>query len=99
MAELQQELIDRTERRESYDDLTDEILQLREKQEQTAMDDTAKSEHKKRIRELRKFIERQKSEITEFDGTLVKKLLEKVTIHGDFMEFRFKSCVTVSVEK
>lgn len=99
MAELQQELIDRTERRESYDDLTDEILRLREKQEQTAMDDTAKTEHKKRIRELRKFIERQKSEITEFDGTLVKKLLEKVTIHGDFMEFRFKSCVTVSVEK
>ena len=91
MTELQQELIDRTERLENYEVITEEILRLREKQEQTAMDDTAKSEHKKRIRELRKFIE--------FDGTLVKKLFEKVTIHEDFMEFRFKSGVTVSVEK
>lgn len=47
MAELQQELIDRTERRERYDDLTEEILRLRELQAQTAMDDTAKKEHKK----------------------------------------------------
>lgn len=99
MTELQQELIDRAERRENYDDITEEILRLRELQEQTAMDDTAKSEHKKRIHELRKFIERQKREITEFDGALVKKLLKKVTIHEDFMEFRFKSGVTVSVEK
>ena len=37
MAELQQELIDRTERRERYDDLTEEILRLRELQAQTAI--------------------------------------------------------------
>lgn len=99
MAKLQQELIDRTERRENYDDITEEILRLREQQAQTAMDDNAKSEHKKRIRELLKFIERQKSKILMFDGSLVKKLLEKVTIYDDYMEFRFKSGVTVSVEK
>ena len=99
MAKLQQELIDRTERRENYDDITEEILRLRELQEQTAMDDTAKSQHKRRIRELLKFIERQQSKITVFDGSLVKKLLEKVTIYDDYMEFRFKSGVTVSIEK
>ena len=63
------------------------------------MDDTAKSQHKRRIRELLKFIERQQSKITVFDGSLVKKLLEKVTIYDDYMEFRFKSGVTVSIEK
>ena len=99
MAKLQQELIDRTERRENYDDITEEILRLRELQEQTAMDDTAKSEHKKRIRELLKFIERQKSKVCVFDGSLVKKLLEKVNVYDDYLEFRFKSGVTVSVEK
>ena len=99
MAELQQELIDRTERRENYDDITEEILRLRELQAQADMDGTAKSEHKKRIRELKRFIERQKREITAFDGSLVKKLLEKVTVYDDYLEFRFKSGVTVSVEK
>ena len=99
MAKLQQELIDRTERRENYNDITEEILRLRELQTQTAMDDNAKSEHKKRIRELLKFIERQKSKVLVFDGSLVKKLLEKVTVYDDYLEFRFKSGVTVSIEK
>ena len=99
MAELQRELINRTERRENYDDITEEILRMRELQEQKGMDDNAKSEHKRRIRELLKFIERQKNKVLVFDGSLVKKLLEKVTVYDDYLEFRFKSGVTVSVEK
>ena len=79
--------------------ITEEILRLRELQAQTAMDDNAKTEHKKRIRELLKFIERQKSKVLVFDGSLVKKLLEKVTVYDDYLEFRFKSGVTVSIEK
>lgn len=63
MADLQHELIDRTARRENYDDVAEEILRLREVQEQTAIDDTVKAEHKKRIWELRKFIQSQPSEI------------------------------------
>ena len=99
MAELQQELIDRTEHRENYDDITDEILRLRELQAQADMDGTAKSEHKQRIRELQRFIERQKSKVLAFDEGLVRKLLKKVTVYDDYLEFYFKSGVTVSVEK
>lgn len=98
MAALQQELINRTERRENYDDITEEILRLRELQEQKGMDDATQKEHTKRIRELQKFIQSQPSEITEFDESLVKKLLEKVTVHDDYLEFRFKSGVTISIE-
>lgn len=99
IAALQQELLDRTARRENYDGVTEEILRLREVQEQTAMDETAKAEHKKRIRELRKFIRSQPSKITKFDETLVRKLLTQVTVHEDYLEFQFKSGVTVSIEK
>lgn len=45
------------------------------------------------------FIRSQPSEITEFDESLVKKLLERVIGHDDYLEFRFKSGVMVSVEK
>ena len=62
------------------------------------MDDATQKEHTKRIRELQKFIQSQPSEITEFDEALVKKLLEKVTVHDDYLEFRFKSGVTNSIE-
>ena len=57
------------------------------------------SECKRRIRELLKIIKRQKSKVLVFDGSLVKKQLEKVTVYDDYLEFRFKSGVTVSVEK
>ncbi len=99
MAALQQELIDRTSRRENYDDLAEEILHLREVQAQTVMDDAAKAEHKKRIRELRAFIRSQPYGITEFDETLVKHLVERVTVFGDYLVFRLKSGVEVVVEK
>lgn len=82
----------------NYDDVTEEILRLRELQEQKGMDDAMQKEHKKRIKELQGFIRSQPSETTEFDEALVKKLLEKVTVHVDFLEFRFKSGVTISIE-
>ena len=77
---------------------SEEILRLRELQEQKGMDDATQKEHTKRIKELQKFIQSQPSEITEFDESLVKKLLEKVTVHDDYLEFRFKSGVTISIE-
>ena len=99
MAELQQELIDRTSRRKNYDDLSEEILRLRELRAQTVMDDAAKAEHKKRIQELQSFIRSQPQGITEFDETLVKHLVERITVYHDYLEFRFKSGVTIYVEK
>ena len=99
MRQLQQELIDRTETGMNYDDLAEEILHLREVQEQTVMDDAAKASHRERIQELFNFINSKPRIITEFDEALVKKLLEKVTVYDDYLEFRFKSGVTVSVEK
>ena len=99
MRQLQQELIDRTESGTNYDDLAEEILRLRELQEQTAMDDTARAAHRERIQELLHFIHFQPRTITEFDETLVKKLLESVKVCEDFLEFRFKSGVTISIEK
>lgn len=63
------------------------------------MDEAAKNERKKRIRELANFINSQPRTITEFDEALVKKLLESVKVCEFFLEFRFKSGVTISIEK
>ena len=99
MRQLQQELIDQTESGMNYDDLSEEILRLRELQEQSNMDEAVKNERKKRIRELANFIDSQPRTITEFDEALVKKLLESVKVCEFFLEFRFKSGVTISIEK
>ena len=98
MAELQHELIDRTERHENIDELAEEIFRLRELRSQTVMDDAAKNEHQKRIKELQAFIRSQQKGL-EFDETLVRHLLERVTVFPDNLLFTFRSGVTVTVEK
>jgi len=64
----------------NYDDLAEEILHLREVQEQTVMDDAAKAAHRERIQELLNFINSKPRTITEFDEALVRKLLESVKV-------------------
>ena len=96
--QLQQELLDRTESRQNYDDLVEEIFLLREQQEQTNMDEAAKAEHRDRIQALCNFINSPPRTITEFDEALVRKRLESVKVCEFFLEFRFKSGVTVSIE-
>ena len=99
MRQLQQELLDRTEKRLNYDDLAEEIFRLREQQEQTTMDEAAKAEHRDRIQELCHFINSQPRSITKFDETLVRKLLKDVKVCDVFIEFRFKSGTSVIIEK
>ena len=99
MRQLQQELLDRTEKRLNYDDLAEEIFRLREQQEQTTMDEAAKAEHRDRIQELWHFINSQPRSITKFDETLVRKLLKDVKVCDVFIEFRFKSETSVIIEK
>ena len=96
---MQQELIDRTESGMNYDDLAEEILRLRELQEQTVMDDAAKAALRERIQELMHFLNFQPRTITKFDGTLVRKLLKDVKVCDVFIEFCFKSGTSVIIEK
>jgi site-specific DNA recombinase len=45
------------------------------------------------------FLLEQPSTITEYDEQLVRRLIEKVTVHDDKFTVEFKSGVTVDVER
>ena len=94
---LQHELIDRTERHEDYSDIAEEIFALQEQREQIQVSKSSQAEYKKRIQELQFFIKSQPKQM-EFDETLAKHLLSKITVFDDHIIFEFKSGVTVSVE-
>lgn len=94
---LQHELIDRTERHEDYSDIAEEIFALREQREKVQVSKSSQAEYKKRIKELQFFIKSQPKQM-EFDETLAKHLLSKITVFDDHIIFEFKSGVTVSVE-
>lgn len=94
---LQQELLNRANNREAYDDVAEEIFHLRELQQQTDSDDTTKVIQMERIRELQDFIGRQERELTEFDEKLVKRWLRQITVWGDHYTVELKSGLSIDV--
>ena len=95
---LQYELLKRTENHEDYTDIADEIFSLREQREKIQVSKSSQAEYKKRVEELQFFIKSHPDELS-YDEILAKHLLSKITIFDDHIVFKFKSGVTVSVEK
>lgn len=67
---------------------------------QNALVESAEREGlKQRIREMRKFLEQQSTEVTEYDELLVRRLIEKVTVYDERFEVEFKSGRKVGVKR
>ena len=94
---LQQELLNRANNREAYDDVAEEIFHLRELQQQTESDETTKAIQMERIKELQDFIGQQSNELTEFDEKLVKRWLRQITIWDDHYTVELKSGLSIDV--
>lgn len=52
----------------------------------------------KQIRDLQDFVKNQPSTITEFDETLVSRLIAKITVFDDHFTVEFKSGITINIE-
>ncbi|WP_288154955.1 hypothetical protein [uncultured Sharpea sp.] len=76
--ELQEELIRKTNTKQDYNAIADEIFTLCEQKSQAAADTRSREKTQKRIAELQDFIGSQQSEITEFDESLIRKLIQQI---------------------
>ena len=97
LAELQQELINHASRKEDYNDIADEIFQLRELKQKNFTDTAIRDEHVKRINELTEFIEQHDSELTEFDESLARRWLKEIVVWDDRFSVELKSGVVVNI--
>ena len=97
--ELQKELIRKANSKQDYDAIADEIFTLREQKSQVEADTRSREETRKRIDVLQDFIREQKTDITEFDESLVRKLIGQITIYNDHFTVRFKSGLEVDINR
>ncbi len=95
---LQKKLIEHAEQHEDYENIAQEIFQLREQKEQVLRENVSQQEQQDRIRELQEFLMAQPHHIAEFDETLVRHLLAKITVFSERLDFTFQSGVTVTIE-
>lgn len=54
---------------------------------------------KKRAAEMQQFLSEQKTEITEYDESLVRQLIEKITVYEDRFEVMFKSQTMAEIKR
>ena len=98
LRELQKELVKKANQKDDYDAIADEIFRLRDMRKQSEVDTVVRDEQMKQISDLQDFIKDQPTDITEFDETLVKRLIAKITVFEDRFTVDFKSGITIEIE-
>lgn len=96
---LQRELLQRADSKKDYDSVADEIYRLRELKQNAQVESAEREDMKKRMKEMREFLDGQDTEVVGYDEVLVRKLIEKVTVYEERFEVEFKSGAKVDVEK
>jgi len=97
--ELQTELVKLANSKAEYDKVGDEIYHLRDEKQKVQLEIFGRDELKKRIADMGDFLNGQSTVITEYDESLVRRLIEKVTVHEDKFTVEFKSGVIVDVNE
>lgn len=97
LEELQKELLRRANSKKDYNSIADEIYHLRDLKQNALVESAEREGLKKRIAEMREFLNSQPTEVLEYDEQLVRRLVKKVTVYDERFKVEFKSGMTVDV--
>ena len=95
--ETQRELLKRANAKQKYNDLADEIDNLRKMKQNTLTENAEREGLKQRIAEMKQFLTEQTEQIEEYDEFLVRRMIEKVTIYDDRFTIEFKSGTNIDI--
>ena len=84
--------------KEAYDKIADEIFKLREQREKCTVDTTARDAQIARINDLQDYIKQQRTDLAEFDETLVKRWLKQIIVWEDHFTVELKSGLKIDIE-
>lgn len=80
-----------------YDDLGREVIRLREEKYQLQLEDAEKEGMRKKLTELEETMEEIGGQVTEYYDALVRRLIERITVHDDRYVVEFKSGIEIDV--
>ena len=94
----QAELLDAGRDQERIDAIGDAIMDLRERRQNILTEAAMRKDVKDRIDDLASFLDEQTEAVTEYSETLVRRLIEKITVYDEMLVFEFKSGLQIEVE-
>ena len=98
LGKLQTELLKKANAHQDYDDVGNEIEQLRDQKQKLLLEDAQNCELKRQVEYLKSFLDERAGGITEYDEALVRRVIEKVTVYDDRLVFQFKSGLETEVK-
>ena len=81
------------------DALLQKTYALREKKAAVVTRDAEQEMLRKRIDEMRQFLQSQTNRVTEYDEQMVRRLIEKIIVFDDKLIFEFKSGMTLELKR
>ena len=81
-----------------FKQVIDDIYRLRDDKQKAQVENAGRDDLLKRNAEMSIFLRKQPTVIKEYDEKLVRRLIDKVTVHEDRFEVVFRSGVVVEVE-
>lgn len=98
LEELQMELLRLANSKADYDEVAEEIYRLRELKQDVLLKNAEREGMRQRIEEMTKFLKEQPQQLEAYDDLLVRRLIEKITIHGRQLTIEFKSRIEIEKE-
>lgn len=96
--EKQEALLKAGKDQAKIDEIGDAIIGLREQKQNILAEEAKITELQERIDDLAAFLDGQVEAITEYSETLVRRLLEKITVYNEKLTVEFKSGLEIDVE-
>ena len=99
LTELQAELLKLASSKADYEKVGDEIYRLRDEKQKAQVENLGRDELQKRITDMSAFLKNQPIALTQYDESLVRRLIEKVIVYEDKFTVEFKSGMMVDVNE
>ena len=94
----QTELLDAGKDQSKIDEIGDVIMTLREKRQTILTEAAMRKDIQDRIEDLTSFLDEQVETVTEYSDTLVRRLIEKITVCDEKLIVEFKSGLEIEVD-
>ena len=94
---LRKEMLIKANARQDYEELGKELIQLRDEKYRLLLEDAVKKNTRKRMDEFENYMKGLKGKVDEYDESLVRRLIERITVFDDHLMVSFKSGIEIEV--
>lgn len=96
--DMQKELLKAASNQESYDEVVEQIFELRKKKEMYLADSVLNQERQRRLADIKAFLKTQHTHLVDYEEKLVTRLVYKIVVRDESIDVKLKSGETISVK-